>query len=166
MVFTRNTSSLTVFLQLASYRINHNFGPGLPFHGFDVNMVANLVNQVAKAMQPCTDVAGMNFAQQAASIIRFLDSPLQQNCMTETQRTSLSLPLIGTIRISRRPYPKVYPSQGQGGPSTMVTNIRPQSSIDEAALSNAGVACASQSDPGAHDVMESIDSFCVINEVS
>jgi hypothetical protein len=153
-----------VFLQLASYRIKHSFGPRLPFHGFDVDVVADLVDQVAKTMDSCTDVAGQKFAQQAANVIRSLDSLLRRPSMTETQRISLSLPLIGTIRISRRPDPKAFPGQGQNGPTPLVTHSRPQTFGDEAALLNTGTASAMQSDLDAPDIMESRDSFALSME--
>jgi hypothetical protein len=150
-----------VFLQLASYRIEHSFGPGLPFHGFDVHIVADLVDQVAKTMDSCTDVAGQNFAQQAASVIRSLDSLLRRPSMTETQRISLSLPLIGTMQISRRLDPKAFPGQGQDGTPSLVAHNRPQNFGDEAALLNTGTTSASQSGPDALDIMESTDSFAL-----
>ena len=68
-----------VFLQLASYRIKHGFGSELSLHGFDADMVADLVDS-------CTDVAGQNFAQQAANLVRSLDSLLRRPSVTETQR--------------------------------------------------------------------------------
>lgn len=153
-----------VFLQLASYRIKHGFGSELPLHGFNADVVADLVDQVAKAMDSCTDVAGQNFAQQAANVVRSLDSLLRRPSMTETQRISLSLPLIGTIQISRRPDPKAYPGQGQDRPSSLVTHNRPQNFGDEATLFNNGTASASQSDPVAPDIMESTDLFALSME--
>jgi hypothetical protein len=92
-----------VFLQLASYRITHKSSPGRLSHGFDINVIADLIDQVVKTMESSTGRAGGDFAQQAASVIRSLDSLLQLPHVPESQRISLSLPLIGTIKISKRP---------------------------------------------------------------
>jgi hypothetical protein len=153
-----------VFLQLASYRITHKSGPGRFSHGFDVDIVADLVGQVAKTMDLCTGRVGDNFAQQAAGVIRSLGSLLERPRVPESQRISLSLPLIGTIHISRKPYSKADLSRGQSMPPLMVIHTQPQSSRDEASFLDASAAIASQSNPYTPDAMESMDSFSYLME--
>jgi hypothetical protein len=148
-----------VFLQLASYRITHKSSPGTLSHGFDVKVVAGLVDQVVQTMESSTGRAGGDFALQAASVIRSLDSLLQRPHVAESQRISLSLPLIGTIQISRRPYSKANVNPGQSIPPPMATHTRPQSSGNETSFLNASAAISSQPNPYPSDAMDMMDSF-------
>ncbi|KAF2258321.1 hypothetical protein CC78DRAFT_621928 [Lojkania enalia] len=148
-----------VFLQLASYKIAHKSNPERFSHGFDANMVADLINQVVRTMESSTGRAGCDFAQQAASVIRSLDSLLQRPHSPESQRISLSLPLIGTIQISRRLYSKENVSLGQSMPPQTVTHTLPQSSRNETSFLNAGAGIALQSTPYTSDAIDLMDSF-------
>jgi len=148
-----------VFLQLASYRITHKSAPGRFSHGFDTNLVADLIGQVVKTMESSTGRAGGDFAQQAASVIRSLDSLLQQPHVAESQRISLSLPLIGTIQISRKQNSKASSNPGQSMPLPAVAPTLPLSSENETSFSNANPAIVSQSNPYTPDAIDLMDSF-------
>ena len=91
----------TVFLLLASYRTTRSFRT---FPQVDHNAILSLVDQVVRMMRSATDRAGGNFARQAADAVRSLSSLLQQPQTFESQKITLSLPLVGRIHVSRRPY--------------------------------------------------------------
>lgn len=146
-----------VFLQLASYRMTDKHGPGRLSHGFDVNIVADLIEQVVKTMELSTGKAGGDFAQQAASVIRSLDSLLRRPQVPESQTISLSLPLIGTIQISRRPDSRENFSPGQSMPPPTVTQTRPQSPGNETSFLDGSAAIASNSSTS--DAMDLMDSL-------
>ena len=90
----------TVFLLLASYRTTRSFRT---FPQVDHNAILSLVDQVIRLMRSATDRAGGNFARQAADAVRSLSSLLQQPQTFESQKITLSLPLVGRIHVSRRP---------------------------------------------------------------
>ncbi|CAO2655476.1 Nn.00g105400.m01.CDS01 [Neocucurbitaria sp. VM-36] len=148
-----------VFLQLASYRITHISGAGRFSHGFDVKIVADLIDQVVKTMESSTGRTGGDFAQQAASVIRSLDSLFQRPHVPESQRISLSLPLIGTIQISRRSYSKANFSTGQSVSPLTMTHTQPQISGNETSFLNSSAAFASQPNAYTSDTMDLMDSF-------
>jgi hypothetical protein len=147
-----------VFLQLASYRITHNSGAGKSAPEFDINSVADLMEQVAKTMESSTGRAGGDFARQAASVVRSLDSLLSSPHVSGSQGISVKLPLIGTIQISRRPHSKtgVGPERGS---TPAVTQTQPQISETETSFLTANAAVAPQSGFHTSDTMEFVDSF-------
>ncbi|KAJ4310422.1 hypothetical protein N0V94_008449 [Neodidymelliopsis sp. IMI 364377] len=147
-----------VFLQLASYRITHNSVAGRSAPGFDVNSVADLIEQVAKTMESSTGRAGGDFARQAASVVRSLDSLLRRPHISGSQGTSVKLPLIGTIQISRKPYSKT--NIGPESRSTpAVTQTQPQSSETERSSSTANPVIDPQPGSYTSDTMDFMDSF-------
>lgn len=91
----------TVFLLLASYRTTRNFSI---FPQVDNSAISSLVDQVIRTMRSATHRAGGNFARQAADALRSLSSLLQQSQSFESQKITLSLPLVGRIHVSRKPY--------------------------------------------------------------
>ena len=118
----------TVFLLLASYRTTRGFG--IISQADDFNATTGLVDQVVRMMGFATGPAGGNFAQQAADAVRSLSSLLQQPQTSESQKITLSLPLVGRIHVSRKsdaakivprkPYPT--PSEQLQGPWQTITS--------------------------------------------
>ncbi|PVH96130.1 hypothetical protein DM02DRAFT_535904, partial [Periconia macrospinosa] len=140
-----------VFLQLASYRVTQRPGLEANPHGFDVSGAFDLIDQVVKTLESSTGRAGGDFAQQAATVIRSLHTLLQRSQLPEPQRISLSLPLIGTIQISRR-----SPSPLQ---TATATQVQPQSSGNETFFLNTSAEMMVQSTPQMSEGMDLMDSF-------
>ncbi|CAD6579623.1 MAG: hypothetical protein ASARMPREDX12_009314 [Alectoria sarmentosa] len=106
----------TVFLLLASYRTTR--GSGTFPQAVDVNVLTDLVDQVAQMMGFAADRVGGGFAHQAADAVRSLSSLLQQTQTSESQKITLSLPLVGRIHVSRKSYTaKTDPKQPFPTPS-------------------------------------------------
>ena len=110
-------------------------------------------------MESSSGRTGGGFAQQAASVIRSLDSLLQRPHVPESQRISLSLPLIGTIKIARRPNSKVNFNPAQTAPQLTVTQPPPQTSGNETCFLNTSAPVAPQSNPYTSDAMDMMDTF-------
>lgn len=128
-VIDLQTFTATVFLLLASYRTIRGSAP-LP-QADNVNMTTGLVDQVVRMMEFAADRPGGGFAHQAPDAIRSLSTLLQQPQRSESQKITLSLPLIGKIHVSRKSYvakttpgqPYKTPSQQPQGPwQTTTTN--------------------------------------------
>ena len=106
----------TVFLLLASYRTTRSSGT-FP-QAVDVSVTTSLVNEVVSIMVFAADRAGGDMAHQAAEAIRSLSSLLQQPQTSESQKITMSLPLIGRIHVSRKSYAaKAVPKQPYPTPS-------------------------------------------------
>lgn len=106
----------TVFLLLASYRTTR--GSGTFPQAVDLNVTTGLVDQVVRMMGFAADRVGGDFAHQAAEAIGSLSSLLQQPQSSESQKITLSLPLVGRIHVSRKSYAaKTVPKQPFSTPS-------------------------------------------------
>lgn len=90
----------TVFLLLASYR--RTSGLGNFSQAIDSNVITGLVDQVVQMMVVAADRAGGSFARQAADAVRSLSSLLQQPQTSDSQKITLSLPLLGKLHVSRK----------------------------------------------------------------
>ena len=124
----------SVFLLLASHRTVR--GPGTFPRAGDIDFT--IVDQVVQTLETAADRAGGDVAHQAANAIRYLSPLLQQPQMSESQKITLSLPLIGKIHVSRKSYvaepvstpSHPIPSQPTPGPwqtsSSDGSNLAPQ----------------------------------------
>ena len=90
----------TIFLLLAIYRKSRDSGTSP--QAFDITVTTGLVDQVVRMMEVAADRAGGNFARKAADAVRSLSLLLQQSQTSESQRMTLSLPLVGRIHVSRK----------------------------------------------------------------
>lgn len=86
-----------IFLLLASHRTARSLG--ISPQAVDVDFTT--VDQVVQTME-AAGRAGGGFAHQAADAIRSLSSLLQQPHMSDSQKLTLSLPLVGKIHVSRK----------------------------------------------------------------
>ena len=128
-VFDLQAFTATVFLLLASYRTKH--GSSTFPQAIDVSVTTGLVGQVVSMMGFAADRAGGDFAHQAVNAIRSLSSLLQRSQTSESQKITLSLPLIGRIHVSRKSYaartvlkqPHPSPAQQPQGPWQNTTSV-------------------------------------------
>ena len=148
-----------VFLQLASYRTSQTSRSETFLLEFDVKKIADLIDQVVKTMESFTSSSGGGFAQQAASVIQSLKSLLQRPQSPEPEKISVSLPLIGTIRISRRSYSTERAETGQNMPQKTVARTLSEGPLDEIHFFDTGAGIASESVPHTSDAMEFMDSI-------
>jgi len=148
-----------VFLQLASYRTSQTSRSETFLLEFDVKKIADLIDQVVKTMESFTSSSGGGFAQQAASVIQSLKSLLQRPQSPEPEKISVSLPLIGTIRISRRSYSTERAETGQNMPQQTVARTLSEGPLDEIHFFDTGAGIASESVPHTSDAMEFMDSI-------
>lgn len=153
-----------VFLQLASFRVTQRPGQEASPNGFDVSRTFTLIDQVATTLESCTGKAGKDFAQQAATVIRSLHTLLQQSQSPEPQRISLSLPLIGTIQISRRSCSKADVSPRDGLPLPTATQTLPQGFGNGIYLPNTGTEMETHLTTHTSDSMDLMDSFSYMME--
>jgi len=106
----------TVFLLLASYRTTGS--PGHSAQSDRPNVTTGLVDQVVRMMEFAADRTGGRFAHQAADAIRSLSLLLQQPQTSESQKMTLSLPLMGRIHVSRKSHAaSIVPKQPYPTPS-------------------------------------------------
>lgn len=92
----------TIFLLLASYRTTR--GSGTFSQTVDVDVISSLVDQVVRMMGFAAVRAQGELTHQAADAVRSLSSLLQQPQTSESQKITLSLPLVGRIHVSRKSY--------------------------------------------------------------
>lgn len=112
----------TVFLLLASYRTTR--GSGNFLQAVDANVITTIVDEVVRMMAFAADRAGGNFARQAADAVRLLSSLLKQPQTSESQKITLSLPLVGRIHVCRKSYAaKTVPKQPYPTPSEQLQEL-------------------------------------------
>lgn len=148
-----------IFLLLASYRITR--GSGSFPQAFDVSFTASLVDQVVQTMGSSTGRTGEGFAHPAANAIKSLDSLLRQPQAPEQQNISLSLPLVGTIQISRK---SGRPVKNLEGPPPTPRGQRP-APFPPASFADPGVSMAPTAIPYTSEAMELMDSLSYSMEI-
>lgn len=113
--------SAAVFLLLASCRTTRGYSAGTQTINYGLAKI--LIDQAVKTLQCAAEWTGGDFARQAAGAIHSLRSLLQQPQASASQSLTLSLPLIGTLHVSRREQaakghinpPDLFPSQSALG---------------------------------------------------
>ena len=149
-----------VFLLLASYRTSP--GSGILPQPTDVNISAGIVDQALQTMHLAADRVGGDCARQAADATRSLRALLHQSQPPESQKISLSLPLVGRIHVSRKSHATKIGSQPHPVPNQPLQAPAPW----QTATSNDGLAIATaQTLPyGSSDLnsMGSLDCFMEI----